>query len=326
MPDPRLVTRLPRGVVLRDPLLLASGCCGYGEEYADLVDPTSHGGVITKAVSVEPRAGNETPRLHETPAGLLNCIGLQNPGVETFVGEILPRLTQLGVSFIVNAVGNTAAEFAQVVAAVERAVRIDENCRPATDAEGISRGCLGYELDLSCPNVERGTQFAINADLLAETVGRCRAETELLIVPKLSPNVTDIVPYAEAAAQAGADAVSIANTYNAVSIDIHTRRSHLSRPSAGLSGPAIRPATLYHVWRCHRALPDLPIFGSGGIADTDGAVQYLLAGATVLQLGTGLFLHPGLVQEVQAGLSAWLDEQPEAGLAEVIGGYNDAAK
>lgn len=326
MPDPRLVTRLPRGVVLRDPLLLASGCCGYGEEYAELTDPTTHGGVITKAVSPEPRAGNPTPRLWETPAGLLNCIGLQNPGAEAFVGEILPRLTGQGVSFIVNVVGSTAAEFAQVVAAVEHAIRDEEQCRPSMDAEGVSRGCLGYELDLSCPNVERGTMFATDVALLSETVGLCRAETELLVIAKLSPNVTDIVPFATAAQQAGADAVSIANTYNAVSIDVATRKSHLSRPSAGLSGPAIRAATLYHVWHCHTALPALPILGSGGISDTDGALQYLLAGATALQLGTGMFLHPGLVQEVQAGLSAWLDEQEETDLAEVIGGYDDGAK
>jgi len=325
MPDPRLVTRLPRGVVLRDPLLLASGCCGYGEEYAALVDPTTHGGVITKAVSPEPRMGNATPRLWETPAGLLNCIGLQNPGVAAFSAEILPRLTGQGVSFIVNAVGHTPAEFAQVIAAVEAAMAANAGCRPSTDTAGVSRGCLGYELDLSCPNVDSGTLFATDEELLERTVALCRSETELLLAAKLSPNVTDIVPFARAAEAAGADAVSIANTYNGVAINIQTRQSRLSRPSAGLSGPAIRAATLYHVWRCHSALPALPILGSGGIDSTTAAVEYLLAGATALQLGTGMFLNPALVPEIQAGLSSWLDAQPEPDLASLIGTYDDGA-
>lgn len=319
MPDPRLITRLPRGVVLRDPLLLASGCCGYGEEYAELFDPASIGVVITKAVSPKPRAGNPTPRLHETPAGLLNCIGLQNPGVEAFIAEVVPRLVGRGVTFIVNVVGHTGEEFAEVVGAVEAV-------RPANvhaDGDGITVGLAGYELDLSCPNVESGTQFATDEALLRETVGLCRQRTEALLIAKLSPNVTDIAQYARAAQEAGADAVTIANTWAGVSIDISTRHSHLARPSAGLSGPAIRAATLYQVWRCHRVLPDLPILGSGGITDTNSAVQYLLAGACVLQLGTGLFLDPMLPLELQQGLVAYVDEQDEPDLTSIVGTYQD---
>jgi len=308
---------------LRDPLLLASGCCGYGEEYAELVDPASHGGVITKAVSREPRAGNPTPRLCETPAGLLNCIGLQNPGVEVFAAEIIPRLTARGAGFIVNAVGHSPAEFAQVVARIEKALAGDPACAPRLSADGVNTGLCGYELDLSCPNVESGTLFATDENLLRQTVALGRGETERLLVAKLSPNVTDIVPYARIAREAGADAVTIANTFNGVSIDIRTRQSNLARPSAGLSGPAIRAATLFHVWRCHRALPDLPILGSGGITDTDSAVQFLLGGATALQLGTGLFLNPRLVPEIQAGLSAYLDAQHEPELGSIIGTYQD---
>ncbi len=308
-------------MVLRDPLLLASGCCGYGEEYAELLDPAGIGGVITKAVSPEPRVGNPTPRLHETPAGLLNCIGLQNPGVEAFIAEVIPPLAERGVTFIVNVVGHSGAEFADVVTAVE-AVR---PANVSADVAGITQGVAGYELDLSCPNVESGTQFATDEALLRETVSLCRARTDALLIAKLSPNVTDITQYARAAQEAGADAVTIANTWAGVSIDSGTRRSHLARPSAGLSGPAIRAATLYHVWRCHRALPELPILGSGGITDTDSAVQYLLAGATALQLGTGLFLDPLLPAALQDGLAAYLTEQGEPGLGAIIGTYRDAA-
>ena len=322
MADTRLTTTLPRGTVLRDPLLLASGCCGYGEEYADIVDPATFGGVITKAVSPEPRAGNPTPRLCETPAGLLNCIGLQNPGVAAFCDEVLPRLTERGVSFLVNAVGHAPEEFRDVVAAVEVAVRGREDCQPWRMG-GVSVGFGGFELDLSCPNVQSGTLFATDFDLLKRTVELCRGATEALMVAKLSPNVTDIVPYARAAREAGADAVTIANTFNGIAIDTWTRKSRVARPSAGLSGPAIRPAALYHVWRCHRALPDLPVVASGGITDTDSAVQFLLAGATALQLGTGLFLNPRLPADIRDGLAAWLDDQPEEQLSEVIGTYRD---
>jgi dihydroorotate dehydrogenase (NAD+) catalytic subunit len=368
MADPRLLTRLPRGVVLRDPLLLASGCCGYGEEYSDIVDPATIGGVITKAVSPELRLGNPLPRLRETPAGLLNCIGLQNPGVEKFAGEILPRLEALGITVIVNVVGKKAPEFAEVVRRVEErrsavgsgvsltavgtrvsasaavtgiaseqpsagathvthSTAVSLTADPTADAlkgvptVDVTVGFAGYELDLSCPNVESGTMFATDEDLLVETVARCRAETDALIVAKLSPNVTDIVVYAEAAVRGGADAVTISNTLNGISIDTRTRRSHLARPSAGLSGGAIRPAVLYHVWRCHRALPELPILGSGGITDTDSAIQFLLAGATALQLGTGMFVNPALPAEIRDELPAYLEQQGESSVMDIIGTY-----
>jgi dihydroorotate dehydrogenase (NAD+) catalytic subunit len=320
-PQPSLLVRLPRGSVLRDPVMLASGCCGYGEEYSDVVDPASIGGVITKAVSPEPRLGNHLPRLRETPAGLLNCIGLQNPGVEKFVSEIMPRLSSQGITFIVNAVGKRCEDFAEVVERVERGREAAAARLPAGAGDGVTLGFAGYELDLSCPNVESGTMFATDCAVLARTVELCRAQTEALIVAKLSPNVTDIVLFARQAQDAGADAVTVSNTLNGISIDIRTRKSHLSRPSAGLSGGAIRPAVLYHVWRCRSALPNLPILGSGGITDVDSAVQFLLAGADVLQLGTGMFVNPKLPREVQTGLSAYLLEQGEDEVAAIVGTY-----
>ncbi len=324
MTDARLKTQLPRGVTLSDPLLLASGCCGYGEEYAEIVDPCTIGGVITKAVSLEPRAGNPPPRLRETPAGLLNCIGLQNPGVERFVAETLQRLVWGGYRFMINVVGHSPLEFAGVITAIETAfAEIPVSPEIAAGGVGVHGGFAGYELDLSCPNVDSGTQFATDEALLRETVARTRSLTESLLIAKLSPNVTDIVPFARAAQESGADAVTIANTWNGVSIDIATRRSHLARPSAGLSGPAIRAATLYHVWRCHRALPELPILGCGGIMDTDSAIQYILAGATALQVGTGLFLDPGCLRQIQAGLASYLEQQHEPDLAAIRGAYRD---
>ena len=318
MPLPNLSVSLPRGVQFKDPLLLASGCCGYGFEYAGIVPPQDFGGIITKAVSLEPRPGNPPARLHETPAGLMNCIGLQNPGVKMFCAVQFQELCTSGCAFLVNVVGHSVREFAEVVAEVESAASANQ-CS-ALDGKGLS----GYELDLSCPNVESGTQFATDLTLLRETVTACRKCTDKLMVAKLSPNVADIVPYAETASEAGVDAVTIANTWAGVCINPQTRRSYLARPSAGLSGPAIRAATLYHVWLCHRALPELPIFGSGGITDTDSALQYLLAGATVLELGTGLFLNPKLPLELQQGISRYLSKQGASSVSEIIGAFDDS--
>jgi dihydroorotate dehydrogenase (NAD+) catalytic subunit len=318
MSDSRLRTELPRQITLRDPLLLASGCCGYGEEWGELVDLPAIGGVITKAVSLESRDGNATPRLRETHSGLLNSIGLQNPGVSRLITDVLPRLDSLQLTYLVNIVGHTAQEFAAVTSKVCVAAS-----KPGRLADGTSFGCCGIELDLSCPNVESGTLFATDEAVLRQTIELCRLRTDLLLVAKLSPNVTDIVPYARAAQESGADAVTIANTWLGMSIDIHSRRSHLARPFGGLSGAAIHPATLYHVWRCHRALPDLPIIASGGISDGDGAIQYLLAGATALQLGTGLFCDPGLPGKIQRDMVAYLDAQHEPDLAVIRGGFKE---
>ncbi|MEZ5338165.1 MAG: dihydroorotate dehydrogenase [bacterium] len=308
--SPSLETRLPRGTVLRDPILLASGCCGYGEEYLPIVHPASFGGVITKAVSVNPRLGNEAPRLRETPAGLLNCIGLQNPGVDVLLGEVLPRINQLGYSYIVNVVGHTVDEFAELVRRVQR------HCE-----EQGQGGMIGFELDLSCPNVDSGTTFATDLDVLRAVTRACRAETEQLIVSKMTPNVTDMLPYAEASRESGADSITISNTLNGISIDIRTRKSNLGRPSAGLSGAAILPAVLYHIWRVHRAMKDYPIVGCGGIWDADSAIQHILAGATAIQLGTGLFMNPRLPLDVQQGLEKYLTEQNEPDLASIRGTY-----
>jgi dihydroorotate dehydrogenase (NAD+) catalytic subunit len=319
-----LCVKLPRGVILRDPLLLASGCCGYGEEYADIFSPAEIGGVITKAVSMEPRAGNMPGRLWETPAGLLNCIGLQNPGIDVFTRDVVPQLFDGGFAFILNVVGNSSADFARVVERLEETLAAlgKAGSQYVASAGGqVSTGFIGYELDLSCPNVEKGTAFATDLDLLRETVSLCRKNTNALLVAKLAPNVTDIGDFARAAQEAGADAVTVANTWNAISINIATRRSRLSRASAGLSGGSIYPASLYQVWKCHRALPELPILASGGIMDADIAIQFLLAGGTALQLGTGLFVHPGCAMEIRQGILDYLAQQGEQTVSNIIGTY-----
>jgi dihydroorotate dehydrogenase (NAD+) catalytic subunit len=230
--------------------------------------------------------------------------------VEKFCSAYLPQIVAGGYDFFVNVVGHRAEEFADVIRHIEQAGLATTSPR-----------FKGYELDLSCPNVDSGTIFATDPEQLKLTTRLCRNETDAMLVDKLSPNVTDIASYAGWAVEAGADAVTIANTWNAVSIDTRTRKSHLSRPSAGLSGAAIRPATLYQVWRCRQALPELVIFGSGGITDAESAIEFLLAGATVLQVGTGLFLNPKCPLEIREGLLAYLEEQGEATIAPIIGTY-----
>jgi dihydroorotate dehydrogenase (NAD+) catalytic subunit len=315
--DPRLITSLPRGITLRDPLLMSSGCW----EFSELLrpgkpDPRTFGGAITKAVTPEERPGNPGLRIMQTEVGWLNSVGLKNPGIDRFNAEQLPKLLELGIGFFVNIAGHCEGDFAELISRIEE--RLAELNAPDTAGEGI--GMLGYEINLSCPNVD-GANIATVAHLVEQTVTQCRATTQRFITAKLSPNVTDIVEFARAARESGADAVTIANTYNGVSIDTATRASRFARPRAGYSGAAVLPLTLYHIWNCHRALPELPIFGSGGITDADSAIQHMLAGATVLEMGSGLFRNPQLPQQIQAGLTKYLDEIGVSDLASLVGLY-----
>ncbi|MDQ3022961.1 MAG: dihydroorotate dehydrogenase [bacterium] len=315
--DARLSVSLPRGVTLRDPLLMSSGCWEFADLLRGKFDPLAFGGVVTKAVTPEERAGNSGVRIWPQRDGWLNSVGLKNPGVAKFSAEQLPKLLELGVGFFVNIAGFELDDFPELIGAVEQ--RVGELGASEQADEGV--GLLGFELNLSCPNVSHGTKFATHLPLLLETVAASRAASARLLVAKLSPNVTDIVPFAAAAQQAGADAVTIANTYNGVSIDVKTAASRFARPSAGYSGAAVLPLTLYHIWQCNCALPGLPIFGSGGIHDVDSAVQHLLAGATVLQIGSALFKNPNAPLEIQAGLSAYLDEHGHSGISEIVGAF-----
>lgn len=303
--------------MLRDPLLISSGCWTYPDKSGRLTDLRSFGGGVTKGLTPQSRPGNPGKRLLQLPFGWMNSNGLQNPGLEEFIETNLPQYIEAGFGFFVNVVGETVEEYAELVRRVdEAATRIAPE---STAHEG--RGLLGFEINMSCPNVNHGAKFATDPELLGQTIAACRQSTERLMSAKLSPNVTEMRIYAEAAQRAGADAVTISNTWNSVFIDTKTRQSYFHRPSAGMSGAAVRPIVLYHVWKTHQALPELPIIASGGVVDADSAIQYLLAGATVVQIGSGLFGNPQLPAEVQAGLIAYLEEQGESSVADIVGTY-----
>lgn len=314
--DPRLRVTLPRGVVLRDPVLISSGVQALGEApRPGATDPRKHGGIITTALTRERREGNPGVKIRPLETGWLNSKGLRNPGSDAFVSSHLLELETSGVGFFVNLVGESPAGFAELV------MQIDTAAEPTANDPAQGRGLLGYELNLSCPNVDK-TMFATDTGLIEETVRLCRSATERLLVVKLSPNVGDMRPFAAAAQSAGADAVTIANTFNALDIDVQTRRSRFHRPSAGYSGPGVRPIVLYHVWQVRSELPELPIFGSGGIVDTDSALQYLLAGASVLLVGSAIFKNPGLPEQLQRGLRAYLDEHGVAEVKDLVGTFD----
>ncbi|MGD8496376.1 MAG: dihydroorotate dehydrogenase [Gemmatimonadales bacterium] len=297
------MTQTVFGVEFQSPVLLASGTCGYGPEYADLIPLDDIGGLVTKAVSVEPRSGNPPHRVAETPGGMINAIGLQNVGLERFRAEKLPWLaTHLQrARVLVNVVGHTVDEFAAVV-------------RGLDDAEGF----LGYELNVSCPNVEGGTLFGTDPRALSDLVGRIRAATERPLVVKLTPNVPDIGLYARVCEEAGADGLSAINTFPGMLIDVERRRPVIGNVSGGVSGPAILPMGVYLTWQASRAV-DLPIIGIGGIRSASDALQYLLAGARLVQIGTALFVDPDAAVGVHRGLEAYMTRHGIAELADLVG-------
>ena len=261
---------------LRNPILAASGTFGYGLEYAHLVNLNRLGGFVTKGISREPIEGSPPPRLHPTPSGMLNAVGLQNVGVRAFVAEKLPVLRKFDTAVIANVFGYTLEDYVEVI-------RVLEN------AEGLA----GYELNISCPNVKRGgMQFGSDPNLVSEVVGAARkASTKRPLWVKLSPLVTDIGLIARAAQEAGADAFTVANTYPAMALDFRTGRSRLGCPTGGLSGPAIKPITLRLVWETRKAIRS-PIIGLGGIETADDVLEYLTVGASAVQVGTASFTDP----------------------------------
>jgi dihydroorotate dehydrogenase (NAD+) catalytic subunit len=260
---------------LSNPILAASGTFGYGVEFAHLVDLSRLGGIVVKGLSLEPIAGAPAPRLCETPSGMLNAVGLQNVGVRAFVAEKLPALRQYRTAVIANVFGYTAEEYVGVI-------RILEN------AEGLA----AYELNISCPNTAHGgIQFGSDPQMVSEVVSAARRAAHRPLWVKLSPNVTDIGEIARAAEDAGADALTVANTYQAMCIDIQTRKSRLGRAAGGLSGPAIKPITLRLAYEASRAVK-IPIVGLGGVEKADDVLEYLIAGASAVQVGTANFSQP----------------------------------
>jgi dihydroorotate dehydrogenase (NAD+) catalytic subunit len=273
-------------LVLRNPILTASGTFGYGAEFAHLVALNRLGGLVTKGLSLEPIEGAPAPRLCETPSGMLNAVGLQNVGVRVFVAEKLPKLGKFDVAVIANVFGYTREDYVEVIRILE-------------DAEGIK----GYELNISCPNVKKGgMQFGSDPGLVTEVVGAARkVATKRPLWVKLSPLVTDIGLIARAAAEAGADALTVANTYPAMAIDFRTGKSRLGNQTGGLSGPAIKPITLRLVWETRKAV-EIPIIGLGGIETVEDVLEYLAVGASAVQVGTASFTDPGVSQRLVAEL------------------------
>ncbi|MDI6894887.1 MAG: dihydroorotate dehydrogenase [Bacillota bacterium] len=290
------------GIRLANPVLVASGTFGYGREMARWFDLRLLGGIITKGTTLAARPGNPPPRIAETPAGLLNSIGLENPGVDAVIGEEIPFLRQFGVPVIVNIAGETVEEYATVAAKLE-------------GVEGVS----GLEVNVSCPNVRAGGMvFGTDPAATAAVVKAVRAATSLPLLVKLTPNVTDIVEVARAAQEAGADALTLVNTLKGMAIDVQLRRPLLGAVTGGLSGPAIKPVALRMVWEVAGAV-NLPIVGCGGIMSGRDAVEFLLAGASAVAVGSATLVNPLAAPRVVREMAAWLAEEGFAGVSEVVG-------
>ena len=290
------------GLRLRNPVLVASGTFGYGTEYQKLIDVQRLGAICSKGITLRPRKGNRTPRIAETPAGMLNAIGLQNIGVDRVIREMAPIWERWQVPVIVNISGE----------------RIDEYARLAERLDGVP-GVAGLELNISCPNVTaNGRLFADDPELAAAATAAARTRTDLPLMVKLSPNVTDIAAVALAVEAAGADCISMINTLVGMTIDVRTRRPFLANVTGGLSGPAIRPVALRLVYRVAQVVR-IPIVGLGGIACLDDALQFLMAGASAVQIGTANFVNPAAGLEILDGLAAYLEAERCDRVQEIVG-------
>jgi len=294
---------------LKNPLIAASGCFGYGVEYADFVDLSSLGGVAVKGLFLSEREGHPPPRIVETPAGMLNAIGLQGIGVRRFVDEKLPELRARQATVVVNVCGTTLDEYVEV-------------SRILSDAEGVA----AIELNISCPNIkEGGIQFGCSLTGTFDVVSAVRKVTSLPVIPKLTPNVTDVSSFAKAAEDAGADAVSLVNTFLAMVIDVESRRPKISNVVGGLSGPAIRPIAVRMVYECRQAVR-IPIIGMGGIADARDVLEFMLAGATAVQVGTANFVDPLIWPKLLEGLRDYMGRHRIDRIASLIGALDTRAR
>jgi dihydroorotate dehydrogenase (subfamily 1) family protein len=287
---------------LANPVLTASGTFGYAAEFADLVPLSRLGGVVVKGISLMPRPGNPPPRIVETPCGMLNAIGLENVGAERFITDKMPFLRTCGCRVIVNILGDS----------------IDEYARLATRLTGVA-GIDALEVNISCPNVKKGgVAFGTVPDMAAAVTRAVRAATSLPVIVKLSPNVTDIAAMSRAVEDAGADAISLINTLIGMAIDARTRRPKLANGIGGLSGPAIKPVALRMVWQVASAV-GIPVIGIGGIATAEDAVEFLLAGAAAIQVGTANLYNPAAAGQIVSGIEAYLLEQGESSVRAVVG-------
>ncbi len=292
-------------LTLPNPLIAASGCFGYGLEYADVVDLSSLGAVCVKGLFLTEREGHRPQRIVETPAGMINAIGLQGIGVHRFVNERLPELRRLGATTMVNVCGSSLDEYAEV-------------SRILSDHEGVA----AIELNISCPNIkEGGIQFGCSLGGTHDVVSAVRKVTSLPVIPKLTPNVTDVASFARAAEEAGADAVSLVNTFLAMAIDVETRRPHLSNIVGGLSGPAIRPIAVRMVYECRQAVK-IPIIGMGGIMNANDALEFTIAGADAVQVGTANFIDPFIWGKLLDGIRDYMTRHGITRFADLTGSFD----
>jgi dihydroorotate dehydrogenase (NAD+) catalytic subunit len=290
------------GIALKNPVTVASGTFGYGREYESFLDISQLGAVIVKGTTLEPRLGNPPPRIFETPSGMLNAIGLENPGVYAFIEHHLPYLKERGATVIVNIAGNTMEEYARMAEILDQ-----------------QSGIAGLELNISCPNVKKGgLQFGTDPDMVKEVVAGVKARTSLPVLVKLSPNVTDIVGIARAAQEGGADCLSLINTLLGMAIDIEKRKPLLANTFGGLSGPAIKPVALRMVYQVASAV-DLPILGGGGIVNYRDVMEFMMAGATAVSVGTANFVNPVVTRDIIEGLGRYMVRHGIKDVNEFIG-------
>ena len=287
---------------LKNPLIAASGCFGYGVEYADIVDLASLGAIVSKGLFLQEREGHPAPRIVETPAGMLNAIGLQGIGAKRFIDEKLPELRARRATVIVNVCGTTLDEYVEV-------------SRMIGDAEGVA----AIELNISCPNIkEGGIQFGCSLTGTYDVVKAVRKVARVPVIPKLTPNVTDVASFARAAEDAGADAISLVNTFLAMVIDVETRMPKISNGVGGLSGPAIRPIAVRMVHEC-RQMVKIPIIGMGGISDARDALEFMIAGADAVQVGTANFVDPFVWSKILNGMDDYATRHRISRLADIVG-------
>lgn len=293
---------------LKNPVMTASGTFGYGEEYSEFIDLNMLGAVVVKGISLKPMEGNPSPRICETPCGMLNSIGLQNVGLKRFLKEKLPYLRKFDTKVIVNVLGNTLQEY----------VRLSKSLDDA--------GVDGIELNVSCPNVKKGgIIFGTDKKALAGLISKVRVSVnKALLITKLSPNVPDIPAFSKIAEDAGSDAISLINTIPGMAIDIETWKPKLANIIGGLSGPAIKPIALRMVWEASKAV-NIPVIGIGGITSTNDAIEFMLAGATAIEVGTGNFINPRLTVEIINGIETYLQKKSIHNVTDIIGGLHGAS-
>ena len=300
-PRPNLAVNIG-GIRMKNPVMVASGTFGYGPEYADLVDLNKLGAIVVKGICLGPTKGNATPRTVEVSSGLINAIGLPGPGVDGFVEQYMPFLRKYDVPVIVNIWGKTIEEYAEVA-------------RRFSDVPGIA----GLEVNVSCPNVKEGSAlFGTDIDMFRRVITAIRGATKLPMIPKLAPNVSDIAAYARAAEDCGADAISLINSFPAMAIDIKTRKPKLSNKTGGLTGPAIKPIAIRLVWLAAKAVK-IPVIGIGGIYSAADAIEFMIAGASAVAIGTANFTNPGTAMDVAAGIGKHLVEGGLADVKDLVG-------